>query len=60
MEAHAMIRDSAPNRSLVLLKFREVIQATEFAEVYNGKSFNSMEVSRIATFYFLCNIWDTG
>ncbi|OSX64221.1 hypothetical protein POSPLADRAFT_1137301 [Postia placenta MAD-698-R-SB12] len=38
-----MIRDSAPNRSLVLLKFREVIQATEFAEVYNGKSFNSME-----------------
>ncbi|KZT71951.1 zf-UBP-domain-containing protein [Daedalea quercina L-15889] len=38
-----MIRDSAPNRSIVLLKFRLASLALEFAEAYNGKSFNSME-----------------
>jgi len=38
-----MIRDSAPNRSLVLLKFRTPSNASEFAEAYNGKPFNSME-----------------
>ena len=41
----ASVRDSAPNRSIVLLKFRTTALASEFAEVYNGKAFNSMEVS---------------
>ncbi|KAI0741537.1 zf-UBP-domain-containing protein [Daedaleopsis nitida] len=38
-----MIRDSAPNRSIVVMKFREPANAAEFTEVYNGKQFNSME-----------------
>ncbi|KDQ61571.1 hypothetical protein JAAARDRAFT_54924 [Jaapia argillacea MUCL 33604] len=38
-----MIRDSAPNRSIVVIKFRKLEDATEFAEAYNGKAFNSME-----------------
>ncbi|KAI0731290.1 zf-UBP-domain-containing protein [Earliella scabrosa] len=38
-----MIRDSAPNRSIVVMKFREPANAAEFAEAYNGKQFNSME-----------------
>ncbi|KAI0350672.1 hypothetical protein OH77DRAFT_1051953 [Trametes cingulata] len=38
-----MIRDSAPNRSIVVMKFRDPANATEFIEAYNGKQFNSME-----------------
>ena len=38
-------RDSAPNRSLVLMKFRKIEDAVEFADAYNGKPFNSMEAS---------------
>ena len=37
-------RDSAPNRSIVVIKFRDPAHAAEFAEEYNGKQFNSMEV----------------
>lgn len=38
-----LIRDSMPNRSIAILKFRRSEEATEFAEAYNGKSFNSMD-----------------
>ncbi|THH01056.1 hypothetical protein EW026_g1586 [Hermanssonia centrifuga] len=38
-----MIRDSAPNRSIVVIRFKEESDAAEFAEAYNGKQFNSME-----------------
>ncbi|KAK0188935.1 BRCA1-associated protein 2-domain-containing protein [Armillaria mellea] len=38
-----MIRDSAPNRSMVVIKFPKLKDATEFIEAYNGKPFNSME-----------------
>ncbi|KAI0060982.1 BRAP2-domain-containing protein [Artomyces pyxidatus] len=38
-----MIRDSVPNRSMVLIQFRKEEDALEFAEAYNGKNFNSME-----------------
>lgn len=38
-----MIRDSAPNRSIVIIKFRNAEDAAEFIEAYNGKQFNSME-----------------
>ena len=40
-------RDSAPNRSIVVMKFREPANAAEFAEAYNGKQFNSMEVCHL-------------
>lgn len=36
--------DSAPNRSIVVINFRNEADANEFAEAYNGKQFNSMEV----------------
>lgn len=39
-----MCRDTAPNRSIVVIKFRDANDAAEFAEAYNGKQFNSMEV----------------
>ncbi|KAK7031397.1 RING finger protein ETP1 [Favolaschia claudopus] len=38
-----IIRDSVPNRSIVVIKFSDPAHASEFAEAYNGKSFNSME-----------------
>ncbi|TFK74931.1 BRCA1-associated protein [Pluteus cervinus] len=38
-----IIRDSAPNRSIAVIKFRNPAEASEFAEAYNGKPFNSME-----------------
>ncbi|KAL4246242.1 hypothetical protein ABKN59_009219 [Abortiporus biennis] len=38
-----MIRDSAPNRSIVVISFRTEANAAEFTEAYNGKPFNSME-----------------
>ncbi|KAI6044246.1 hypothetical protein EDC04DRAFT_2940482 [Pisolithus marmoratus] len=38
-----LIRDSMPNRSIAVIKFRRPEEATEFAEVYSGKSFNSMD-----------------
>ena len=42
---HPLHRDTAPNRSIALIKFRKVEGALEFAEAYNGKAFNSMNVS---------------
>src|SRR5882762_2337509 len=39
------IRDSLPNRSIVVVNFSKAADAAEFAEAYNGKPFNSMEVS---------------
>ncbi|KZV96389.1 zf-UBP-domain-containing protein [Exidia glandulosa HHB12029] len=38
-----IIRDFAPNRSIVLMKFRNQGDAQEFVEEFNGKPFNSME-----------------
>ena len=42
---HMLCRDTAPNRSIALIKFRKPESALEFAEAYNGKTFNSMNVS---------------
>ncbi|ORX88710.1 zf-UBP-domain-containing protein [Basidiobolus meristosporus CBS 931.73] len=38
-----IIRDSSPNKFLVLLKFREAEMAREFYKEFNGRAFNSME-----------------
>lgn len=40
-----MYRDVSENRSVALLKFRTREDAEEFAQVYNGREFNSIEVS---------------
>lgn len=48
-------RDTAPNRSIVLIKFRQAEDAAEFIEAYNGRPFNSMEVCfLICTHYVKC------
>ena len=48
-------RDSVPNRSMVFVRFRDSTSSEEFAEAYNGKVFNSLEVScsPSSTFPFL-------
>ncbi|KAH9479491.1 RING finger protein ETP1-like protein [Psilocybe cubensis] len=38
-----IIRDFAPNRSMVVIKFPNPADAAEFSEAYNGKPFNSMQ-----------------
>ncbi|BFZ60516.1 hypothetical protein YB2330_001552 [Saitoella coloradoensis] len=38
-----MIRTAAPNRYMVLMKFREADSAKAFQAAYNGRPFNSME-----------------
>jgi BRCA1-associated protein len=40
-----------PNRSIVIIKFFNSADAAEFAEAYNGKPFNSMEVSFLGLFH---------
>lgn len=45
MKKFILYRDTAPNRSIALIKFRKAESAFEFAEAYNGKAFNSMNVS---------------
>jgi hypothetical protein len=53
---HALhIRDFAPNRSMVIIKFLNPAAAAEFAEEYNGKPFNSMEVSYMLSGLILSN-----
>ena len=47
--SHSSVSDSAPNRSLVVIRFKDEADAAEFAEAYNGKQFNSMEVSEVIT-----------
>lgn len=49
------IRDSLPNRSIVVVNFPKASDATEFVEAYNGKPFNSMEVSVESLYYKLHN-----
>ncbi|KIK61587.1 hypothetical protein GYMLUDRAFT_199034 [Collybiopsis luxurians FD-317 M1] len=44
-----ILRDSLPNRSIALIKFRKPEDASEFIEAYNGRPFNSMEPE-------LCNV----
>jgi hypothetical protein len=39
VEQLRMIRDSTPNRTIVLIKFKEVKDAREFTVIYNGKAY---------------------
>ncbi|TFL05421.1 hypothetical protein BDV98DRAFT_561985 [Pterulicium gracile] len=52
-----IIKDSAPDRSMVVIKFRQASDASDFIEVYNGRPFNAMEpeicnVVRVASISF--------
>ncbi len=47
---HMHHRDTALNRSIALIKFRKPESALEFAEAYNGKVFNYMNVGARARF----------
>ncbi|KAI5121493.1 hypothetical protein M0805_006530 [Coniferiporia weirii] len=38
-----LIRDVSPNRTMVVIQFRDTAHSTEFIEEFNGKQFNSIE-----------------
>lgn len=40
-----LIHDVSPNRTMVIIQFREASHASEFIEEFNGKQFNSVEVN---------------
>lgn len=44
MQHLRLIRDVSPNRTMVIMQFREPSSAAEFIEEYNGRQFNSVEV----------------
>lgn len=50
-----MIRDASPNRSMVVVKFFNQDYAAEFIEGFNGKPFNSTEVSLLSIVVSLCS-----
>lgn len=43
LELIRIVKSSAPNEYMALLKFRSLDQAHEFYKVYNGKAFNGIE-----------------
>lgn len=47
-----MIKTGQANRYMVLIRFRQVDKARDFVRLFNGKVFNSMEVSKFG--YFFC------
>jgi BRCA1-associated protein len=42
-----LLKTSTANRYMVLMKFREALKAREWRKKWNGKRFNSMEVSSL-------------
>lgn len=38
-----IVRDTVPNRSIVVIKFANPAEASEFAEAYNGKPFDTIQ-----------------
>lgn len=42
-----LIRDSQPNRTMVIIQFRDPTSATEFIEEFNGRQYNTVEVRLI-------------
>lgn len=43
-----LIRDASPNRTMVVIQFREAASTAEFIEEFNGRTFNSVEVHILA------------
>ena len=43
-----LIRDRSPNRTMVVIQFREPASALEFIEEFNGRPFNAVEVSCVS------------
>lgn len=52
MEALRMIRDVSPSRSLVLIRFRSKEAAEDFIGEFDGRLFNSFEVSLVLVSVF--------
>jgi BRCA1-associated protein len=49
-----IIRDSSPNRFMVLMKFRTQEATAEFYQRYNGRTFSSLEVSTKSWIFTAC------
>ncbi|KWU42378.1 zf-UBP-domain-containing protein, partial [Rhodotorula sp. JG-1b] len=47
VEQVRMLRDSTPNRSLVLVRFRNAPSASEFRRMYNGKPYHDSKDSEV-------------
>ncbi|GAA5990200.1 hypothetical protein JCM10908_005872 [Rhodotorula pacifica] len=47
VEQVRMLRDSTPNRSLVLVRFRDAPSASEFRRMYNGKPYHDSKDSEV-------------
>ncbi|EIW72206.1 hypothetical protein TREMEDRAFT_21329, partial [Tremella mesenterica DSM 1558] len=43
LEGVRMIRSTTPNRSIVLLKFRDPLQASDFMIIFTGRAFSSLD-----------------
>jgi BRCA1-associated protein len=43
-----LIRDVSPNRTMVIIQFRDAFSAKEFVTEFNGQPFNSVEVSALS------------
>ncbi|GAA5852338.1 hypothetical protein JCM8547_006745 [Rhodosporidiobolus lusitaniae] len=56
VEQVRMLRDQAPNRSLVLLRFRDAATASEFKRMYNGRPYHDSKDSEICHVVSLSSI----
>ncbi|GAA6003607.1 hypothetical protein JCM10207_003506 [Rhodosporidiobolus poonsookiae] len=56
VEQVRMLRDSTPNRSLVLVRFRDAATAAEFKRMYNGKPYHDTKDSEICHVVSLSSI----
>lgn len=50
-----MYSEKVPGRYAVLLEFRQQVMADQFYLEYNGKTYNSMEVPNLSSFFVLGN-----
>ncbi|GAA6035665.1 hypothetical protein JCM8097_004959 [Rhodosporidiobolus ruineniae] len=56
VEQVRMLRDATPNRSLVLIRFRDASTAAEFKRMYNGKPYHDSKDSEICHVVSLSSI----
>ncbi|GAA5841005.1 hypothetical protein JCM11251_006781 [Rhodosporidiobolus azoricus] len=56
VEQVRMLRDASPNRSLVLIRFRDASSASEFKRMYNGRPYHDSKDSEVCHVVSLSSI----
>ncbi|KDN49572.1 hypothetical protein K437DRAFT_255248 [Tilletiaria anomala UBC 951] len=51
-----MIRETLPNRAMILLKFRDASDAEEFHKLFNGQPFNAMHPDQICQVVYVTSV----